>query len=318
MIRHANGFKKDLLEFLITIAACTGVASVISSLSDDSRTQEPITIFVISYIYGISIHFSLYFWNNYFSNKPIIFRYVIPIFCGFGVGTLLVIAFLKLSADNDFIVAPLTRLLFYALLATTVIMYVFILTDQKNEMRSMLRAAELKQEKNEKQLLQSELRLLQSQIEPHFLFNTLANLRALITVDPKKSQLILDSLTSLLRQSLKQTRDTVNTLQSEINFCKSYLAIQQIRIGDRLEVNINIDSDVDMNQSYPPLLLLPIVENAILHGIEPVARPTKLTIDIKNIDDDTIELSVVDTGVSDVFTVFMPQLFSCALHIIIL
>jgi len=299
MPKLQSSLNKHVVELLQTLGACTIVALIVASLNDELRTQSVVTIFLISYTYGLTIHASVHYWTTRFSHQTHAFRYIIPGFAGFLIGTLLILAVFKLRPDGSdtLFLAPLTRILFYALLATTLILYVFILMDQKNEMRSMLKAAELNQEKSEKELLQSELRLLQSQIEPHFLFNTLANIRALITVDPEKSQLILDSLTTLLRQSLRQSRNSSNTLQSEVEFCKSYLTIQQIRIGDRLEVNLNIEDDVDMHQPFPPLLLLPIVENAIEHGIEPVSRPTSLEISIQNIDRDTLEIAVVDTGV---------------------
>lgn len=283
MTKFDSKLKNELYETLVTIAGCTIVALAIIYLRESDDPHRPLRVFIISYTYGLAIQFSGFFWHQYYPTKNFLHRYIIPSLIGYIAATLLILGFFRwqkhlAAADlSDFLFQTLT----YALLASLVFMYYVVVGEQKQAMRSELKAAQLAQEKNEKQLLQSKLRLLQSQIEPHFLFNTLANIRALVKIDAEKSEALLDNLTALLRQSLKQTRDEVNTLKTEIDFCNSYLSIQQIRIGDRLNITFEISDDVDLDQPFPPLLLLPIVENAIQHGIEPMSSESNLHVKIE-------------------------------------
>ncbi|GAB2896967.1 sensor histidine kinase [Microbulbifer echini] len=114
--------------------------------------------------------------------------------------------------------------------------------------------------------------MLQSQIEPHFLFNTLANLKMLIRHDPQKAELLLDNFSDLLRFSLNKSRSDHVSLKDEFSSLESYLAIQQIRLGERLQYRIEIAKEINLTSVVPPLLVQPLVENAIFHGIEPSSK----------------------------------------------
>jgi sensor histidine kinase YesM len=120
----------------------------------------------------------------------------------------------------------------------------------------------------QRQLINAQLTTLQAQLEPHMLFNTLANLRALIGIDPTGAQLMLDKLNSFLRATLSSTRQKETTLFQEFQLVNDYLDLMKIRLGTRL----NFELDLPEALRYilvPPLLLQPLVENAIKHGIEP-------------------------------------------------
>ena len=120
----------------------------------------------------------------------------------------------------------------------------------------------------EKQRVETELRLLQAQIEPHFLFNTLSNVISLIRTDPDRAESTLVNLTQFLRSTLKRSRESSAHLSDELNIVHAYLQIQQTRMGDRL--SFSIDADSSLHQAdFPPLLLQPLVENAVIHGVEP-------------------------------------------------
>ena len=136
--------------------------------------------------------------------------------------------------------------------------------------------------------------MLQAQIEPHFLFNTLSNVISLIDSDPQKSKNLLESLTVFLRATLKRSSDEQQTLAAEINLVRSYLDIMQIRMGKRLQYRINCPADV-LDCQFPPLLLQPLVENAIIHGIDPLAEGGKIDIDISK-DNAMLQLRVSDSG----------------------
>lgn len=133
--------------------------------------------------------------------------------------------------------------------------------------------------RHEKDLIESELRALQAQIEPHFLFNTLANIQALIDTDSVKAKEMLQNFTDLLRHSLTRSREGNTILHQEIEIVEKYLAIQKQRLGDRLNYHIECPDHLE-NLPFPPLLIQPVVENAVIHGIEPSVSGGKVEINV--------------------------------------
>jgi len=121
---------------------------------------------------------------------------------------------------------------------------------------------------SERGAAEARLKLLQAQIEPHFLFNTLANLQALIGSDPKRAQAMLAHLDGYLRATLASTRNDKCTLAEEFALLRGYLEILAIRMGPRLVYALDLP-DALANARLPPMLLQPLVENAIKHGLEP-------------------------------------------------
>ena len=117
---------------------------------------------------------------------------------------------------------------------------------------------------------------LQSRIRPHFLFNTLNSAIALVRAEPLKAEAVLEDLSELFRSALADPAESV-TLSQEISLAKSYLAIEAIRFGERLQISWNLDAQA-MQARLPPLLLQPLVENAIRHGVEPSATGAQIKI----------------------------------------
>ena len=117
---------------------------------------------------------------------------------------------------------------------------------------------------------------LQSRIRPHFLFNTLNSAIALVREEPAKAESLLEDLSDLFRHALVEQGETVS-LAEEIQLARRYLAIEQVRFGDRLRVQWQLDHRTDA-ALLPPLLLQPLVENAVKHGVEPSARGGKLRV----------------------------------------
>ncbi len=115
---------------------------------------------------------------------------------------------------------------------------------------------------------QAQLMFLQAQIEPHFLFNTLANVHSLIMFNPQQAQTMLTHFNGYLRASLQRTRRPLSTLHHEMELIEKLLEIARIRLGDRLSFAIDIAPELH-GKLLPPLLLQPLVENALAHGIEP-------------------------------------------------
>ncbi len=141
---------------------------------------------------------------------------------------------------------------------------------------------------------ETQLKLLESQLEPHMLFNTLANLRALIGVDPPQAQAMLDHLIDFLRGTLQATRVEHHALSVEFARLADYLALMQVRMGDRLSTVLELPPELT-DVPVPPLLLQPLVENAIKHGLEPQRGPGRLTVRAWRADDG-LHLQVRDTG----------------------
>lgn len=146
----------------------------------------------------------------------------------------------------------------------------------------------------EKEALESKLRLLQAQIEPHFLFNTLSNTISLIDTDPAKSKSMLGDLVCYLRTSLSRTLPAATTLGQEIDIIKAYLNIQKIRMSERLSFSIDIPYALS-NHPLPPMLIQPLVENAVKHGLEPNIDGGKITIKALAAEG-LVRIEVTDTG----------------------
>lgn len=118
------------------------------------------------------------------------------------------------------------------------------------------------------QASEAQLRLLQGQIEPHFLFNTLANVESLMDTDPPRARRMLEAFTDYLRAGLTQMRHADSTLEAELAMAQRYLELMQIRMGERLSFSIDADAQARA-AALPTLLLQPLIENAIQHGVEP-------------------------------------------------
>lgn len=143
------------------------------------------------------------------------------------------------------------------------------------------------------------LSLLQAQVEPHFLFNTLASVRMLIRQDPAQSEATLDALVAYLRGSIPQFRDgearTASLLGHQLDLCASYLEVMRIRTAGRLQHAVEVDASL-RDAAFPPMLLITLVENAIKHGIEPKPGPGRVTISATR-DGDALHVVVDDDGV---------------------
>ncbi|MEK8032658.1 histidine kinase [Ideonella sp. DXS29W] len=161
--------------------------------------------------------------------------------------------------------------------------------------RGQLQTAKAQAEAAQRQAAETKLKLLESQLEPHMLFNTLANLRALISIDPERAQAMLDRLIDFLRATLGASRTSMHPLSAEFSRLADYLALMQIRMGDRLQVELDLPPSLAANP-VPPLLLQPLVENAIKHGLEPRRGPGLIRVEAR-VEAADLVLRVSDTGV---------------------
>ena len=146
----------------------------------------------------------------------------------------------------------------------------------------------------ERQALQTQLQLLQAQIEPHMLFNTLANLQGMIGIDPEAAQRMLDQLIQYLRATLSSSRATTTTLAQEFALMEAYLGLMAVRMGRRLSFELNLPETLRA-VPLPPMLLQPLVENAIIHGLEPKIDGGCITVSASG-EHGVLTLTVADTG----------------------
>ena len=160
--------------------------------------------------------------------------------------------------------------------------------------RETIAAKEAAVQAAQRQAAEHQLKLLESQLEPHMLFNTLANLRVLIGVDPKRAQAMLDQLIAFLRATLAGSRASQHPLRAEFARLGDYLALMQIRMGERLQTRIDLPEALG-DVPVPPLLLQPLVENCIKHGLEPAVAGGRIDMRAAR-DGDTLVLTVRDTG----------------------
>ncbi|MBC7918517.1 MAG: histidine kinase [Rhodoferax sp.] len=159
------------------------------------------------------------------------------------------------------------------------------------------KSAHLQQQAEKASLQASEarLRLLETQLEPHMLFNTLANLRVLVGRDPQSAVRMLDHLIAYLRATLAASRASSHSLGDEFDRLRDYLELMAVRMGPRLQYTLDLpDSLRDL--AIPSLLLQPLVENSIQHGLEPQVGGGTITVSARQ-DGNLLTLQVQDTGV---------------------
>jgi signal transduction histidine kinase len=160
-------------------------------------------------------------------------------------------------------------------------------------------AMERQRQEAAKQAAEAQLRLLQAQVEPHFLLNTLANVRSLIKRDADLARDVLDHLSDYLHVALPRMRREQSTLGREVKLSESYLSIMRIRMGTRLRYHVEMRPSASAAR-FPPMILQTIVENAVKHGVEPSAEPCeiRITAAVEGADGAPILcLTVADTGV---------------------
>lgn len=154
--------------------------------------------------------------------------------------------------------------------------------------------AELDHAAFEAEMSEARLQVLQAQIEPHFLFNTLANARRLYAEDHALGRTMLESLMRYLEIALPQIRQAESTLKRDAELIEAFLTIQRIRMGQRVAFSINIPADLGTHL-VPPMMLLTLVENAVKHGISPSPNGGLIRV-VARADGDRLMLTVADTG----------------------
>ncbi len=274
-----------------TTLFCTAISITIWLL----ELAEPLwASFLISFAIGYSINLTSLLLQPWLlrSSSPILGSTVTTL-VGIGVG--LSLAGLLLYGDalifvrHDGYGTPLLALFF------GVLGLIFFRTRERlHEAQTELADAKAEQLAREKAHLETQLKLLQAQIEPHFLFNTLGNVVGMVRTQPEAAEKTLIDLTTLLRAALRRTRTEQTTVNDELTVVTALLEINQIRMGDRLSWSVHVPEDLK-SLELPPMLLQPLVENAVKHGIEPLEDGGSIRIDIER-ENDELVITVADTG----------------------
>jgi sensor histidine kinase YesM len=173
--------------------------------------------------------------------------------------------------------------------------WLFHTINSEESSRSQLADAECRRESLQAQMVEARLCALQAQIEPHFLFNTLANVKRLYETAPTRGREMLSSLINYLRAALPTMREPGSTLERELELVRSFLTILQMRMGDRLA--FSIDSSADLGTArVPPMVLPTLVENAIKHGLSPLPEGGRIDIRAAMEGDRQLVIEIADNG----------------------
>ena len=180
------------------------------------------------------------------------------------------------------------------LIVTGIIVKVVLGGKKKAETRAKVATATAAEESLKRQLVEAQLKMMQAQVEPHFLFNTLASVDYLIETDPKTASKMQKNLIQYLRAALPQMREGSTTLGKEVQLCRAFLEILKFRMEDRLQYTVIVPQGLQSAQ-FPPMMLQSLVENSIKHGLEPKPEGGALTISA-DIANGKLRVTVADTG----------------------
>ncbi len=181
-------------------------------------------------------------------------------------------------------------------LVVTGLAYVFFVCQrQAAEAEARAHDSELQRIQLDQQMIEARLQSLRAQIEPHFLFNTLANVHQLYRTEPERGRKMLASFIAYLRTALLQMRCNETTLQQEVELAQTYLDVLQVRMGRRLKVRFDIPKDLAASP-FPPFALSTLTENAIKHGLNPLPEGGAIEI-TAYLENQLLKVGVSDTGV---------------------
>ena len=279
--------KKVLPYLVLTLIFNTCIAGVLTMLM-------PNNLFWYNFVYSQCIGLSVMTINATvvnFLQSPVLRWAVLSLSLpgSVAVGMTLAFTITGVGGWNDKYVWPTMVLgLFFGLIGSITL----LLSEQ---IKTEVKQRQLIKSESEKREVEANLKMLQAQIEPHFLFNTLANVGSLIDSDPVLAKRLLDRLNDWLRVALVRARSDKTTLGDELDMLENYLQILKIRFGERLRWHIDVPENA-RHSVFPPMLLQPLVENAVRHGIEPKLGGGEIVIAAQT-EAGTLRIVVRDSGV---------------------
>jgi sensor histidine kinase YesM len=286
----AAGFRASLLSVVLIAAINTGIAAVL--WIDDTRPfWHPL---VTCQLYGFSIAYCVNAASPWDKSHPIQ-RLALAVAIGVLIGVALVIV--VKGYDRAWIDEHLATFgwnMFTAFLNGLFVSLFFYVKFRETRAEAALQRANAERHLLSRQAVEAQLKLMQAQVEPHFLFNTLASVQYLTETDPPRANLLLGHLIAYLRAALPQLRASSTTLGQEAQLIEAYLAILKMRMGERLAFSIDVPADL-RTHVFPPNLLISLVENAIKHGLEPTVQGGRIDVTAAA-ERDNLVVRVTDTG----------------------
>jgi sensor histidine kinase YesM len=284
------GLNASWATILLIAAINTGIAAVLW-IDDPRPFWHPL---VTVQLYGFAIAYCVNVAKPWDKDSPII-RLALAAAVGACIGVVLVMLVKGYTLDYVRERAMFfTYNVFAAFINGLLISLIFYVKFKEARAVAALHRAEAERYLLSKQAIEAELKLMQAQVEPHFLFNTLASVQYLTETDPKEAGALLGHLIDYLRAALPQLRAHSTTLGREAELARAYLNILKKRIGARLTFAIDIPPGLQ-SHPFPPNLLISLVENAIKHGIEPAADGGRITVEARR-EGETVVVTVSDTG----------------------
>jgi LytS/YehU family sensor histidine kinase len=253
-------------------------------------------VLIVSHCIGYSCMLAALSMRHYFS-KLSVFNSIFAAIIGLTLGVSLAFMF-GIPLEGNSLSTSLAGTWRYLLLGLAIILafrFDHLRQAQLMTLEADQAAARLREAQGRKALAEAQLRALQAQIEPHFLFNTLANLHSLIGRDDMAARNLLEQIIDYLRATLAHSRAAHATLRDECDMLSTYLSIQTLRMGGRFSWDIDIPDDL-LALPFPPMLLQPLVENAIRHGLEPKLGQGHLHLSGRQTGE-SLQLCVADDGI---------------------
>lgn len=285
-----RGFDARLQTVLLIAGINTAIAALIS-IEDSRPFWHPL---ISAHAFGFAIAYTLNCMRPW-ERAHSLLRLVAAVLMGTVLGMFLVI----LLKQYEWAVVMKDYHRFLSTMLWACIYGLLVSFFFQSRLRDTLALAALHRTESERQRLgrsaaEAQLKLMQAQVEPHFLFNTLSNVQFLVETDPPRAAAMLDHLIQYLRAAIPQLRMESTTLAQEAKLSEAYLAIIQMRMGSRLGFRIDIPPALG-GEVFPPMVLLSLVENAVKHGIEPAAGGGQIGVAAAK-RNGMLEVKVSDTG----------------------
>jgi sensor histidine kinase YesM len=287
----AKAISRLVRDALLAMALNAAIAITLTAFGNDTLIQNMLYSQLIGMSIWLLIDVGRHFLHpeGHVSALQAVILTLVGCVLGYFVGSALGDAILGHDILSGWQRAPerMAGFLLLSLIAGSALVYFFM-------SREVLISERGQRELAERQRAQAQLQLLRSQLDPHMLFNTLANLRSLVSEDPARAVQMIDQLSDFLRATLSASRSQEHSLRAEFERLRDYLALMQVRMGDRLAFSLDLPESLAPVQ-VPSLILQSIVENAIVHGLEPKVGGGRVQISA-SVQGDRLSLDVQDNG----------------------
>jgi signal transduction histidine kinase len=296
---------RDLVYTLIWNTLFAGVFTMLALVFG---VEEPLADlawanFVFANCIGFLIHLGFFACNRLFPQiqgwslgARAAYRAILPLF-GVFAGYWIALEILHFESMRAWMFSPRGVLSIGALslLISALLLAIFIPRERAAKAQAAFERERARGAAAEKQATLARLKLLEAQVEPHFLYNTLANVVSLIDTDPATAKRMQERLIALLRGAAAGAGDADPTLAAQLEHLRAYLDLMALRMGPRLAFRVDAPAELAAIR-LPPLLLQPLVENALRHGLEPKVDGGRVTVTARR-DGAALVLAVEDTGV---------------------